>query len=255
MSKHLQHKLFNYDAQPPREVWEKISVVLDSEAEKPFPERLINYESEPPPFIWDNIAAALNAAETPVIPLRKRFSKPFRYGSAAASVLLAALLINLLLSKKSVSKEGDVASEIKHSASAPHAAQKTSQSPGGFNGNEEKETAATFIYANRGKNIPSRIVHIHSNNKRVNTRINKVTTTTNSAIQFEFLDRYTVFSKNTDEAFRVSKKLFNLFLCSEVNEYCRLNIEMVKGKVASPSVLASADFSGVLDLLQSINNQ
>ena len=53
----------------------------------------------------------------------------------------------------------------------------------------------------------------------------------------------------------LSKKLLNLFICSEVNEYCKLNIEMVKGRMASPSVLASADFPGVLELLQSMNNQ
>ena len=110
MSNHLQHKLFNYHAQPRAEVWEKIVVALDDKSEKPFPERLINYELEPPPFIWDNIAAALYE-EAPVIPLKKRFSKPIRYGAVAASLLLAALLINLLLTQKSVSSEGDIIRE------------------------------------------------------------------------------------------------------------------------------------------------
>lgn len=255
MSNHLQHKLFNYHAQPRAEVWEKIVVALDDESEKPFPERLINYELEPPPFIWDNIAAALYE-EAPVIPLKKRFSKPIRYGAVAASLLFAALLINLLLTQKSVSSEGDIISGIKPNSSVPQPSQKALETFNSSNYLEGNEAASAFPHTNGEENIPIRIITLRSNNKKVNPRFNQVVANNNnSAVEFEFLNRYSIFSKNTGEAFRVSKKLFNLFLCSEVNEYCKLNIEMVKGRMASPSVLASADFPGVLELLQSMNNQ
>jgi hypothetical protein len=46
-----------------------------------------------------------------------------------------------------------------------------------------------------------------------------------------------------------------LFACSDVNEKCRENIELMQQQMASPSIMASADFSGLLDLLQSINNK
>ena len=255
MSNHLQHKLFNYHAQPRAEVWEKISVALDDESERPFPERLINYELEPPPFIWDNIAASLIEEEVPVIPFKKRFSKPIRYGAVAASLLFAALLINLLLTKKSMSGEGAITS-ANHSAPILQPSRKTLEDANNINLADGNETTSAFTHTNREGDMPIRITALRSNNKKVNPRFNQVVANNNnSAAEFELLDRYSIFSKNTGEAFKVSKKLLNLFICSEVNEYCKLNIEMVKGRMASSSVLASTDFPGVLELLQSMNNQ
>jgi hypothetical protein len=96
---------------------------------------------------------------------------------------------------------------------------------------------------------------MHSNYKKSNPRLKQVIANNYTIVNSDFLDRYTIFSKTTGEALKISKKLFNLFLCSEKNEFCKLNIEMVQGQLASPSVLASADFSGVMDLLQSMNNR
>ena len=61
MNDHLQHKLYNYQVQPPSQVWDKITVALQ-ETEKPLSERLVTYELEAPAYVWDNISAVLDEA-------------------------------------------------------------------------------------------------------------------------------------------------------------------------------------------------
>ena len=71
----------------------------------------------------------------------------------------------------------------------------------------------------------------------------------------DLLDRYIIFSKTPGEAFRLSKKLFDLFACSDDDENCKHNIQVMQQKLATSSVMAATDFPGVLDLLQNIENQ
>lgn len=254
MSQQLQNKLFNYYALPPLDVWDKITVILDEEVEPDFSDRLANYHVIPPVFIWDNIAASLDENKSPVLPFTKRYEKPLRYGSVAASLLFAVILINLLIAKKSVSGDGAIISEINQSISAPQASKKTIGPSKNLN-----EVAANksenFIYTKREGENPVKVLPLRSGKRNSNARFTRVLTRNEPIVNYELLDRYSIFSNTSGGVLKVSKKLFNLFLCSERNEYCKLNIAMVQGRVASPSVLASADFSGVLDLLQTVNNQ
>jgi hypothetical protein len=71
----------------------------------------------------------------------------------------------------------------------------------------------------------------------------------------EYMNRYIIFSEAPGEAFRLSKKLFDLFACSDYNKTCKENIEAVQQKMLDPSIMASADFSSVMDALQIMNNQ
>jgi hypothetical protein len=255
MSEQLQHRLFNYNAPPPEEVWEKISNALHGEDLSHFSERLLNYQTFPPKFIWDNITNTLDKEETSVIPFTKRFAKPIRYSAVAASLLFVALMINLLFTNKSVSGEVTVAPIINEKGSLQGTSKNGAKTTVSLNAGTENTPTTRFVYANRINDVPVRIPPLHSNYKKSNPRLKQVIANNYTTVNSDFLDRYTIFSKTTGEALKISKKLFNLFLCSEKNEFCKLNIEMVQGQLASPSVLASADFSGVMDLLQSMNNR
>jgi hypothetical protein len=74
-------------------------------------------------------------------------------------------------------------------------------------------------------------------------------------VQADVLDRYVLFSKASGEAVRLSKKLFALFACADDKENCKEDIESVQKKMASPELMASTDFTGMLDMLQNMNNQ
>ena len=73
MDEQLKNKIFNYNAQPPDDVWDKINSALDKESAEHFTGKLIKYELAPPPFVWDNIAASLDKNESKAIPFTKRF--------------------------------------------------------------------------------------------------------------------------------------------------------------------------------------
>lgn len=253
MNSELQHKLFHYHAQPPLQTWDKIRIALEGDANSDFQIRLENYHETPPAFVWDNIAVSLDESETPILPFRKGFAKLARYSAVAASLLFAALLINLMLSKKSVSGEG-VTSIKKPDIAIPETIKKTQEIPNNYQAGIN-EVQKNIVSIKRKGDLPENIQTLRSSYEKSNPKLNSIVIRKEPTINTELLERYNIISKSSGEAFRVSKKLYDLFLCSEINEYCRLNIEMVKGKIASPSMLASADFSGVMDLLQRMNNQ
>ena len=251
MEKELQHKLFNYQAEPPASIWDKINVVLDREADKPFPERLAKYEEDPPPFIWDNVAASLDEIEQKTIPLRQRFSKPLRYSAAAACLIAVAVLITLLINKNSVSADTSLTT-VSPSTTVPasEGAKTENQSNAGGDTNDNSNSI------NHAKNQNNKISPIRVKNTTPSfKRSNYVVAHNLPTAVTDMPQRYIIYASSSGDAFRISKKLFDLFACSDVDEKCRENIELMQQQAASPNIMASADFSGLLDLLQSINNQ
>ena len=248
MEKELQHKLFNYQAPPPVGVWDKINVVLEEEASKPFPERLSNYEEAPPPFIWDNVAASLDESKHRAIPLRQRFSKPLRYSTAAACLIAVSMLIALLINKNSVSNDAGLT---------------TMQLPKTVTATPQKEYQN--IAGEKSDNNISSANHVQDQIKISPIRIKNTSPTfkrgsyvvanNSPKVEIDMPERYIIYASSSGDAFRISKKLFDLFACSDVNEKCRENIELMQQHVAAPGIMSSADFSGLLDLLQNINNQ
>jgi hypothetical protein len=248
MEKELQHKLFNYRAQPPANVWDKINVVLDDEASKPFPERLASYEQDPPPFLWDNIAASLDESEQRTIPLKQRLSKPLRYSAAAACLIAAAVLTTLLINKNSVSNDAGL--NTTQPATTIIATPQKEHEDIADEKSDDNSDSDIRVQAHT-KTSPIRIKNAPSTFKRGNY----VVANNFPKPETDMPERYIIYATSSGDAFRISKKLFDLFACSDVNEKCRENIELMQQQVASPSIMASADFSGLLDLLQSINNK
>ena len=161
------------------------------------------------------------------------------------------MLISLLVNKNSISSEAGL-------TTVPPA--NTASSPGQFNPEEQNmasgKTSDNLGSANRIENQNNKISPIRIKNttpsfKRSNYVVahNLPTTVT------DMHQRYIIYASSSGDAFRISKKLFDLFACSDVDEKCRENIQLMQQQAASPNIMASADFSGLLDLLQSINNQ
>jgi hypothetical protein len=256
LSKQLQHKLLNYNAQPPAQVWDKISIELDNSKEAIFSERMANYELTPPPLIWDKITIALNESETPVVSIRNRFSRPLKYSSAAVGLIAIAVLVSLLINKKSVS-EVAITPEIKQNVASPFTPTITEkQSPVSFE-NPEKDKSERLIYNTDIERPATKIVplHAYSSYSALKKRAARVVDNGNPIEEPEYMNRYIIFSEAPGEAFRLSKKLFDLFACSDYDKTCKENIEAVQQKMLDPSIMASADFSSVMGALQIMNNQ
>lgn len=250
MEKELQHKFFNYQAQPPADAWNKINLALDEEASKPFTERLFDYKQNPSPFIWENIAVSLDEDGQRTIPLGKRFSKSVRYGMAAASLIAVAVLITLLINKNSISEDASLSTT--HSSTVVPATQ-------------EPQKENQIVVAEKATNGTDDFDPPQDYSKVSPIRIKKTTPSFNrgnqivarnvSKVEIDMPERYIIYASSSGDAFRISKKLFDLFACSDVDLKCREDIELMQQQVASPNVMAATDFSGLLDLLQSINHQ
>lgn len=131
MNSGFQHKILNYEVQPPAPCWEKIQEELDSSAlQYHFPKKLQAVEIAPPAYCWNNIAAALDGkgAEAAVAaklqkasvvppaavwqnieaaldektnqPAQKRSASLLRYAAAAALIGLLAWGAARLLNNK-----------------------------------------------------------------------------------------------------------------------------------------------------------
>jgi len=59
MSEELKRKLYNYEAEPPEVVWNRIVTALDQEINAEFPQKLYNLEQTPPSELWDRIEQGL----------------------------------------------------------------------------------------------------------------------------------------------------------------------------------------------------
>ena len=257
MSELLQKKLFDYHAQPSTNVWDKIIVELDSDANKNISEKLSSYELKPPGFVWENISASLNQSQAPVIPIRKKFSKSTKYISAAASILAIVVFVSVFLNKKTAadSVELPVVNQNNIGPASPSISPSTQNE---LAKNDDKRPSGLSSLSGDIRNkiktyrSPLKTYTSDSNEGNIDDRV----IANNFPVQNpEYLDRYMIFSTASGEAFRLSKKLFDLFTCSNIDENCRENIENIQEKMADPSVAVAADFPGVLAMLQNMNTQ
>jgi hypothetical protein len=253
MNEQLKNKIFNYNAKPPDDVWDKLNSALDEAPAEHFTGKLIKYELAPPPFVWDNIVASLDKNESKAIPFTKRFSKPLRYTTAAACLVGIAVFVSLLINNRSVS--GEVANTPgKQNILIINSADSTKQLP---DNSLQRSDPAKYDLVTTKKVYAKKVslLRTPSSANNLDERINHVISHTYPIKTSTELDRYIIFSTTTGEAFRLSKKLFDLFACSSDNENCRQNIEYMQQQMASPAIMASADFSGLMDILQTMNNQ
>lgn len=257
MSKQLQHKLFHYHAQPQADVWDKINVALDENSNHQFPEKLFQYEITPPPFIWESISVVLNKNETPAALFRKRLIKPFRYIAAAAALIGIAVLVSLLINKKSVLEEVTLSPVIKQNISSPIIPANTEKRTNSFIENSGHNKSNELVFTNTRKGFIKKALPLYAHSPVIALQeLTDHVVTHNYPIETSTrLDRYIIFSKSSGDAFRLSRKLYHLFACSDTDKNCKENIEAMQHKMADPALMASADFSGILDLIRNMNTQ
>lgn len=261
MSKELQNRLSNFEAEPPAKLWDKIVATLDTETEEHFPEKLFNFQANPPKHVWDNIEKTLNESQTPVIPIKKRFATLYHYGSAAAVLIATALFLNLFFNKQSSGNLAGSANTNKQSI--PSSIQPTNTKPESVFEKENDSKKGTDDYAflrprrdrnDQLRNIPS----LAPKSRAVSmARYSHVIVPTNvPVVKSQVLDRYIILPQTSGGVIRLSKKLYTLFACADNNsEDCKQNIQSIQKRMASSAMMASTDFNGMLDLLQTVNKQ
>lgn len=257
MHKIVHDKLFNYEAQPSLNLWDKIACSLDSDSEHSLAEKMSQYEAIPPGTTWNNIMAELNR-DNKSVPFGRKYVV-LKYVSAAAFLIGCVVLMVLFSSRKQDDNEVSITNQkgnLLKSSDRKNALVSTNNNE---RNNLEDETITGSIISSlhARKSSSARLYSLPPRHHSASIR-NKLSTkslTKKPLVSSELLDRYIVFSKATGEAVKLSKKLFGLFACSEKDISCKQNIASVQQKMASSTMMASADFTAVLEALQTMNKE
>ncbi len=259
MQGNWKNRLEQWAPEPPAGVWERLSEEMETVPQPPlFAQKLQQYSEAPPPNAWQAILAQLDApAATPVVRLFSK-NKLLRYGSVAASVLFAFFLLRQysgndnagstpkpLQQQTTLPLPGEVGNlGVSHAAETDQTAQRRSATP----------PANTFAYTSK-----STVPHLDKDPmptlqaERKNTvRIYEVMPAAAPDLNDGYVERYIVIPIAEDAAVRLPKKLYDLFRCGEAPAYagCTELMLHIRQQSAAPSFAATADFPGLLELVQ-----
>jgi len=252
----VQQKLKDFEVEPPELLWGKISTALDAGQTLPHEKRLYQLELSPPAVNWDRISQALDRQKIAVTPSIKGRRYLYRYLSAAA------VLIIIIVSASKYLNRATPAVEIASPLEIP--AQKNEIFVPAIKLPQEKQTteyesptvamkAASASETNK-RRVASKmpLLKIERSSSFAGNLLNQKHSAT---FKSDLLERYIVFSKQSGETVRLPRKWFSFFNCADYAEDCKQKIKTAQQQIAAPDLMAATDFTGVLDLLQTMKAQ
>ena len=258
MGSELQNKLLDFKADPPKEAWNRISAALDDAPFHIVGEKMAAFEASPPADTWKKIRQYLDE-HTParVVPFLKQYSRPLKYGGAIAILAVVLFLSTLMMNKGSV-YESNIQPVVKNN---PSVKRNNSDPAPGLKKNytvnteeriaEQKYTRTSSITheANR-RNRRTLSTAALTASYSTSGHIPKVAER-NSVLAFsQPVDKYMVYSREDGNAVKMPRKLFDAIACPLKDAECRMKLKQVREKFAASAF--SADFTGVLDLLNNL---
>jgi hypothetical protein len=276
MSSKWQHKMFNYEETPPKEVWEKLLNELDDAAMSySYPSRLANLEKSPPENTWHNIEMMLDAGtEKPASIIRPLFPY-FKYAAAAVIIAFIAwggysLFINKPVNN-SISQQESANSTLKNIINPPEVStgkEAETQNTTADNAEmveEAKDKAALEkikgTYAALDISTNKKLKNVSNFYFSVNTdAVNNNRNTDNNSIEnpgeIDMADRYIMLMTPDGNIIRVSKKLGNLVCCvtgEEQDQNCVDQMKQWRDKMANSAVGHSpGNFMDIFNLVNTL---
>ena len=226
MKNQIQIKLTNYEVAPPAYVWDDIEASLNDQA-TPHAALLYNFEQAPPSDVWNKIDQSLGASNVKVVPLTKKIHFS-RYAAAAAMLLIIASAITFFITRQNRGSDlANVPSQVNSANTDSQIAEK-SDSPT----NKIDETVNT------------------NNNEKDNSTATSETKKVTSG-------RYMTISDEEGKKVRLSKKVASVFNCADdiasVKALrCKEDIESLQNKISASLISPSGDFSGLIDMIKSL---
>jgi hypothetical protein len=258
MSSELQHKLLHYEVAPPEQVWDKIAASLDQDIPFTVSERLLQFQQTPPPSAWTAISKQLDHPQrhAVVLPFFKRYRRPLKYAGATAAMVVLAVLVSLMVSKKTES-EVSIQGQTKVPASRPQQTNDTAppQQPEEINtlmaraGKPAKSQGISFY---RGAvmlepmNMISEVAHM----EQFFPGLAAPTHALPSRDLSSKYDNYMVYSDDEGHAVRLPKKMYDAIACPNDDLICKQRIKYLQQQVSSAAV--TADFTGLLEILNNM---
>ena len=252
MNSDLQNRLYDFEADPPKEVWNKITDALDTE--QTYPQRLYEYEQQPRSQVWDQIELALEEPQQiKVIPITK-FKKPLRYVAVAASIIAAVLIINRFSNNKneaSASIGGTIPAATNQSSILPSLNQpaepepQSDQTEDNLASTTGKETGPQPRRAFASLRTQAVLPMLSLRGKFIPGKVDK-----EAIYDFSASDNYMVYTDGNGTTMKLPKKLFSLVNCQDGDESCRERLQELQQKLASNAT--TTDFAGILEILRQL---
>lgn len=253
MSSQLQNKLLHYEAEPPAEVWNKIAATLDDTAPLSVSEKLYRFEALPSGGIWEKIRARIDEQTKEVrkaVPLFIKYRKPLKYSGAVAAMIIIAVLISLLIGKKTESElTADplihkVAKNNSDTAMNQGAKQISQPVTRSLQKHDEKVSLlknkivkSRRMYPENSFSLPEDFL----------TRMAERNPIVNASVLPE---KYMIYSDEDGNAVRLPKKIFSAFACPVDNYDCKQRLKDLREKFASSAL--TPDFTGILEILKTL---
>lgn len=245
MTSEMKNKLTNWEAEPPKDAWDKINASLEKDDEYLLSQKLFQWQQQPAAHIWNNIEQQLSAPAR-VVPINSRNRNLIRYSTAAAAVILVAILAAVLVTNQTSSDS--IAQGTPNSSVEEKQNTATQSNPIAPADSQTSYPLATNKPADN--ETPSNISSPVAKRKQQGHTAAAGQPVTESS----YLDRYIVHTNQSGASVKLSKKLYDLYRCSELwsQEECTRQIKLWQEKAATSSMYASADFAGMLELLKSM---
>jgi hypothetical protein len=258
MSSELQNKLLHYEVTPPEKVWDNIAASLDQDIPFTVSEKLFQFQETPPPSAWAAISRNLDHPQrgAVVLPFFKRYRRPLKYAGATAAMVVLAVLVSLMVSKKTES-EVPVQGQTHVPEKRPQQTNDTAppQKPEETNTlmasavKPEKSQGISFY---RGASMlePLNMINAASHIEQLFPGLAEPTHALPSRDLSSKYDNYMVYSDDEGHAVRLPKKMYDAIACPNDDLICKQRIKYLQQQVSSAAV--TADFTGLLEILNNM---
>lgn len=251
-------RLEQWAPEPPAMGWKRLSEQLE---EKPlFAQKLHDYSALPPTGAWQSIQSRMEpeTVTTPVVRMLPR-NKWVRYGSVAASLFFAFLLFRSYTPTVEDGAKVQRAQPVQNTIiRLPHTEEQQSGTPvAELPGNDlaarTSKSQGRVAYPPVPDVITDPIPQPESA-RYTSNRLQEVVPI-NYTVEDGQLERYILVSVGEDAAARLPKRLYDLFRCGEIPlaAGCPEWMKQMRQRAASPRLVTSADFAGVLEMVQHVD--
>lgn len=258
MSSDLQNRLLQYEVHPPERVWEEIKTALDQDISESVASRLYQFEQSPPTGVWEKIAESIEPLkkQAKLVPFYKKYRKPLKYAGAVAAMTFLAVLVSLLITKKT---ESEI--PIQGQTNKPGVVPKTGNDTAVETEPENKSFTALIarepakrqeVTTTLSSSATGPLTSM-SISERVDRLFPKQAHRTRPLPNSELSDRYMVYSDDEGHAVRLPKKMYDAIACPTDDMTCKQRIKNLQQQIASSAL--TADFTGVLEMLNNMKDK
>jgi len=253
MSNQIQNKLLQFEEQPPAGAWDEIAAALDGGAVNEFAEKLYSFEQIPSRNTWNKINDQLNTNDPKLVPFFKKYSRPLKYSTAVAALVVLAVLVSLLVSKRSGSENisSTIGGSIKKAAEDTLITVHNTDLQKISVARLETEKPVKHVKLQKARNSfwlgPEPTLRSVAS---LNNLAPEVASRTTAIDYTTPVDKYMIYSDGDGKAVRLSKKLYDDYACATDRINCRQKIKKLQEQAASAAM--KSDFTGILDILNKL---